>query len=151
VGVKAQEPTNETRAALGDWYARPVSTDAGDFVACMNEVTYLSILVPMVFYLDLPTVFSMRLSQLLTELGVSEGQSLQECARYRKAVFARTQSRRILGILNEIAFGYQVHAERHPLAEVAHLSRAQRIIASSICGAPDYIQPYRDTEELLCG
>lgn len=151
LGVKATERVSEPTAALGDWYAKPVSTQAGDFIVCMSEVTYLSILVPALLYRDLTSFFPMRLGQLLADLGVSEKQSQRECAHYQKIVFARTQSRRTLGILNEIAFGYQTYAERHPLAEPAHLSRAQRVSAGAIYGAPNYIQPDRATIELLGG
>ena len=151
LGVKAAEKVSEPTAALGDWYAKPVSTQAGDFIVCMSEVTYLSVLVPALLYRDLTTFCPMRLLQLLTGLGVAEGQAQQECVHYQEIIFGRTQSRRTLGILNEIAFGYQLYAESHPLAEADHLSRAQRIIARSIYGAPDYIQPDKATVALLGG
>jgi hypothetical protein len=151
LGVKSAEKVSEPTAALGVWYAKPVSTQAGDFILCMSEVTYLSILVPALLYRDLTTFFPMRLSQLLADLGLAEGQAQQECAHYQGIIFGRSQSRRTLGILNEIASGYQVYAERHPLAEADHLSSAQLNMARSIYGAPDYIQPDKATVALLGG
>ena len=93
----------------------------------------------------------MRLSQLPADLGISEAQSQKECAHYQEIVFGRSQSRRTLGILNEIAMDDQVYAERHPLAEVAHLSAAQLNMGGGIYGAPNYIQPDKATAELLAG
>ena len=151
LGVKAQKNVAGPTAALGDWYAKPVSTVAGDFIVCMGEVTYLSILVPMILHRDLSTFFPMRLEQMLVELGVADREFQNELHHYQQVVFARTASRRTLGVLNEIAFGYQIYAERHPLSELAHLSQAQRVIASAIYGAPNYIQPDRATSELLGG
>lgn len=151
LGVKAQDKMAEPTAALGDWYAKPVSTVAGDFIVCVSEETYLSILVPTVLHRDLSTFFPMRLEQMLAELGVEEDHAQLELHHYQQIVFARTASRRTLGVLNEIAFGYQSYAERHPLSEPAHLSRAQRVMSSAIYGAPDYIQPDRATSEKLAG
>jgi hypothetical protein len=151
LGVNALETVSEPAAALGDWCARPVSTQAGDFIICISEVTYLSILVPALLYRDLTSFFLMRLAQFLADLGVSEAQAQRECACYQNIIFARTQSRRTLGILNELVFGYQVYAERYPLAEGDHLSLAQRIIATNIYGTPNYIQPDKATVELLGG
>ena len=90
LGVKAEETVSEPAAALGDWCARPVSTQAGDFIICISDVTYLSILVAALLYRDLTSFFLMRLAQFLADLGVSEAQAQRECACYQNILTTGT-------------------------------------------------------------
>lgn len=151
LSVKAQETTIKPEAALGDWYAKPVATAAGDFIVCISEVTYLSILVPEVLHRDIYSFFPMRFAQLLADLGIPDVLIQAECAHYQDIVFGRSQSRRTLGILNEIAYYFQSYAEYYSLVEASDMSAAQLDLANAIFGSPHYTQPGKATIELLGG
>ena len=47
LNVKPVERTQPPTAKLGDWYAKPVETVAGDLIVCMSSLTYLSVAIPM--------------------------------------------------------------------------------------------------------
>lgn len=150
LGTKpATEPAAST-AALGDWYAKPVPTAAGDLVVFMSSVTYLSVALPAANLSNLPVLLRMRVYNLLRHLGIPDGPASREVGHYDRLTYTKTNSRRLLGILNEVSYIYQWYAEAAvgepgPLL----LSEAERRAATTLLGAPDYTKPVNATREQL--
>jgi hypothetical protein len=149
LNVKPVERTKSPTAKLGDWYAKPVQTVAGDLIVCMSAPTYLSVAIPMNQLPLFPVHFHTRVYNLLRHLGIPAEIAAAEVQHYKELRYARTQSRQLLGILNQLAWHYQVYAELGVGAETQMLSEAEIRNATAVYGAPDYKTPLEEVRKAL--
>jgi hypothetical protein len=147
VPYTADPPAPEN--ALGDWYANRIWTAAGDLIIFASEKTFLSVAMPAEAVGRFVPLFVARVYNLLRSLDVPEPAVAEELAHYRDVAIAKTASRSVLGVMNDIAWHYQLAAERHSDDEPPSLSRAELRLSVMPHIGPDYRIPCLVARELL--
>jgi hypothetical protein len=101
--VPAREaPASSTR--LGDWYGTEVRVGRKVFALFISEHDRVPVVLEAGDLRRLPASLTERLRTVLTALGVEPHAVADECAEMGDAVFAPTQSRSLLGTLNDFSF-----------------------------------------------
>jgi len=130
----AEEPPAST-TALGDWYANDITTPAGDLVLFVNELSLLSVALPLEAIGGLIPLFVTHVYNLLLNLDVSIEVARLECDQIRPVTFAKTASRTVLGCMNDIALGFYweaasaIEAGLTPRLTAAELKMSDRILS----------------------
>ena len=145
---ETQRPPPSTNR-LGDWYAKPLETNAGELVIFANEKTLLSVAIPMSEVAQLKSIFRLRVYNLLRLLGIPMAQAELEIAAYNEVGLAKTTSRRVLGSLNEIGYQYEWIAARGDEGGILHLSSAELELSRFLHGPLSYRYPVEVAAELL--
>lgn len=152
LGQKPDPQPPASTAALGDWYAKPVRVEGGELIVLMSGVTLLSVAVPIEYLPDLYRRFPRRVEELLRNLDVPDTAAQAELSHYDEIVVAKTDSRRQLGFLNEMAHNYGYYVENQiDRGQFVLLEEAERRIAKIPFGGPDYVWPDKATRTLLGG
>jgi hypothetical protein len=149
LNVKPVERTQASDAKLGDWYAKPVETVAGDLIVCMSAPTFLSVAIPMSQLPLFPIHFHMRVYNLLRHLAIPPEIASAEVEHYKEVRYARTESHQLRGILNDVAGNYQAFAEAQIGRGSLPVSEAEIGIASVPFGAPKYKTPLAEVRKAL--
>lgn len=131
----------DTSAALGNWYANVVPTVAGELIVLANERTLLSVAIPAQMADRLFVEFPARVYNLLRMIGVPTDIALRECAELETVLLARTESRSLLGSLNEIALHYQLVAERDSGRRTLSLSAVEKQLSRFLHSPLNYVRP----------
>ena len=95
---------------LGDWYSKALNMGRSRNVLCLSERTLLPVIIP-ARKSEFPARFSEYLEGVLLELGIPPHLVERETSAAAEPVFARTESRSLVGTLNDFAFGAAVHLE----------------------------------------
>jgi hypothetical protein len=103
----------EGTSRLGDWYVNLVASMAGELFLFTSARSLASVIVPRSEPLPLQ-VFVRRVANLLSMLGVEDGEIEREIEHYRDVTVAKTKSRSVLASMNWIAFYCQVAFEKGP-------------------------------------
>lgn len=90
---------------LGDWYVNLVPTAGGGMFLFMNEQSLLAVVVPRGEQ-ALLILFVARVGNLLSMIGVPNPRIEQEVEHFIEARAARTASKRLLAVMNDL--GYRV-------------------------------------------
>jgi hypothetical protein len=97
-------------APLGHWYVHRFSVGRTRCFLFMSEVTLLSFVLYQgrkpVNVQTLPQVFLTGLAQLLDFTGVDTGTIARALHEYREGLFSKTDSRKILGSMNDLVLCY---------------------------------------------
>jgi hypothetical protein len=93
--------TRPTTTLLGDWYARPVSIGHQRLILLISEHSRLPVIMPGRDARHLACNFPAALARVLLELGIAGAIIEREVAATREAVVAKTESRSLLGTLND--------------------------------------------------
>jgi hypothetical protein len=114
VRLPEREPVADSNSStwLGDWYANPVNIGRQRLILCMSEVTLLPVVVTA---RDLSSFYSRLvegLGEVLRSLGVFDTLIHEEQARMAPVAFAPTNSRVVLGMMNDFAFLLQAGMEQ---------------------------------------
>lgn len=111
-GIKPAAEAPETTAALGDWFATSmVLPGRRPVVLYVSSGTLLAVLVPgRVIHTTIPG-FRNRLPALLDQLGLPGEWIDRVMGEAAEHVIARTNSRRMLGIMNDIVASMPFYAE----------------------------------------
>jgi len=98
-----EAPVSEPTTKLGNWYAKPLfwKPQCALFV---NERTFLSVLVPLAPAATLLRRFPEALAMTLEAHGVQKMFIEEEVAAMETVGLSKTQSRQLVGVLNELAF-----------------------------------------------
>ena len=96
---REQAPTNR----LGDWYANLLNIGRTRWVPCVSERSLLPVLVP-ARKADFPARFGESLAAVLGKLGVPDAVAAVEVRESLTWQFGKTQSRQVLGSMNDFAF-----------------------------------------------
>jgi len=143
-----QDPPVST-GKLGPWLAKTVETYAGEVIVCMNEATFLTVIFPSGYVnLLVPQLYD-RTYDLLRRIGIPEAVACTEVNHYRQITFTRTDSQRMLGVLNEIGREIQILLDIEPGLTLQRLAEIERSISQSLYGAPDYTKPVEAVRALL--
>lgn len=99
---------DEPSTNLGNWYAKPLYWRP-QFVLFVNEKTYLPVLVPLAPGATLLSRFPEVLASTLEAHGVCRPFIDAEISAMNSVGVSKTQSRQLVGVLNELAFHADVH------------------------------------------
>ena len=94
----------ESTSALGDWYAKPFQIGPKRFVLLMSGTTRLPVVMPGRDLANLGSNFPEALRHVLLAIGVPSAVADAETELSRDFVYAATDSRSMLGSLNDFAF-----------------------------------------------
>ena len=103
--------TEETRFSyLGPWHANLIHIDRRKCVLFVNDKTLFNFIVPDVVRAQirgLDKLFRGHLSCVLADAGVGEADRARILSGYDEVGFANTNSKSVLGSINDLAFHYK--------------------------------------------
>ncbi len=135
--------------ALGDWYANLVPTCRGGIVICTNERTLLTVILPLIEGQHPLSMFTMRVYNLLMLLGVPLARAEVELKQMQSVEIRKSQSRKVLGSMNDIALALQLMAE-DASSGALKVSEGELQIAKRIFTYTKYISPAELVRAILC-
>lgn len=149
--IKPNANLEPTSAKLGDWYANLVPTMSGDLILFVNEKSLLTLAIPVWEAANLVPLFSLRFINLAGMIGIPPEAAAEEFFHFDRIQYGKTQSRSVLGSMNDIAFQFQVMAERGEHEGPLSLSWAEERISGMPCKPIGYKVPSDIVKELLVG
>ncbi len=133
--------------ALGDWYANLLNVGRHRLVLCTNERSLLTVVVTARDLPDLPRRIAESAATLLASLGVHREGIRAEVREMQWIQVARTQSRSVLGSMNDFAFAADVYFRGDRKSVV--LPELDRWLAETPCKPLQYRNPGEVARELL--
>ncbi|HEY3285949.1 MAG TPA: hypothetical protein VGJ96_02385 [Gemmatimonadaceae bacterium] len=132
---------------LGDWYANLLNIGRHRLVLCTNARSLLTIVVTARDLPDLPRRIAESAATLLASLGVPDDRIRAEVREMQWIQVARTQSRSVLGSMNDFAFAADVYfcGDR----EFVVLRDLDRWLAETPCKPLQYRTPAEVARELM--
>ena len=121
VGDPIGDPPAST-SLLGDWYAKPFPVAQRRFVLLMSGTSRLSVVMPGRDLANLPHGFPDALAAVLGRLRLSPDAVEREVEASREVVLAVTDSRSMLGSLNDFALYAKHKLQRNPELDLVDLS-----------------------------
>lgn len=121
--VPLAPPVTEPSTALGNWYAT-LSLWRPQVAMFVNERTFLPVFVPLAPSATLMRRFPAQLGDVLARFGIDPHFTASEVAAMTEASVAKTADRRVLGVMNELAFQAEVR--------VSHGCDASDLVALSV-------------------
>ena len=98
---------------LGDWHGKEVFAGRRRAFFFINDETFVAVLLP-AKKVDFREQFRSRYAGLLYRAGYSAEVIASEMRAAEQIATDRSNSRKVLGVLNEVAFEYQVYVEDQP-------------------------------------
>lgn len=98
------EPSLRSTTRLGDWYGNTLSTGEHRLVLFVSESTFLPVVIPLRESRTMVARFRVALRQILQSLAVHSATIEKEIDEGGEVVIASTASRRVLGVMNDLAF-----------------------------------------------
>ena len=102
IGPPVADPPEST-TVLGDWYAKPFSAGRKPFVLMISGTSRIAVVVPGRGSANTVGTFLGGLADLLARLAIPAQAIEREIAASREVVLAETDSRSLLGTLNDFA------------------------------------------------
>jgi hypothetical protein len=96
-------PAARSTTRLGDWFAQPVSVGRVRLILCVSAKTLFPVVLPARNLRALGATLSAGVGELLYACGVPDAEILDEQQRMSDVVFAATNSRVVLGSMNDFA------------------------------------------------
>ena len=121
---------------LGDWTANLIRVGRIQLVLAVSEPTRLGIVVDAAPYRMIPDRLGHRLFKILLMLGVPADDAAQEAEALRTAPIAASNSRSVLGTLNQFAWQLECDLHYGLAASAAELTRQ---LAETIVLKPEHI------------
>jgi hypothetical protein len=124
---------------LGDWTANLFFIGRQQIVLAVNNTTLLPVLLPIAPNKTFPPRFTAAAGEMLMALGVDRQEALAEMAAMGECIVAPTNSRQVLGVINDFGKAIGWYLEGRTLPEAAlHL-------AETPCGPLKMESPRRAT------
>jgi hypothetical protein len=133
---------------LGAWYANVFLMDRRPFVICMNERSFLSVILPLKEAATLQQRICSAAGDLFLRLGIPQNAVDQELAEMSSMVFGRTDSRALLGNLKELLDSAKYIMQMNPHQDLADLGLT---LSDYLIGPGPYRVPRKLARQLLGG
>lgn len=98
----ADAPASSTR--LGDWCANIVYVGREQLVLAVSARTFLPVVVEAAPLSGLVPRLRLRVCEVMRGLGIASSDIEREDAGMREVVYAKTASKQVLGVMNDLAF-----------------------------------------------
>ena len=128
---------------LGDWYVNLVPTIDGGVFLFMNEQSLLSVLVPRGEMRSM-NVFVARVGNILSMLGLPNERIHEEIEHFAEASVGKTVSKKLLGVMNDLAARWQERIERATRSNKVSISDFELYLA----GMPQATLGFRTAAEV---
>ena len=102
-------PPNASTTLLGDWYGNVIRMGRRHALLFISEHSRLPVLIPVRQANRLAMVFPDAVCQALAVMGVPQSAIDEERSRMSDVAFGRTNSRTLLGTLNDFSFMARAH------------------------------------------
>jgi hypothetical protein len=121
VGPPVANPPQST-TVLGEWYAKPFAVAQRRFILLVNASTRIAVVMYARDVAHLPDHFPEALAPVLAQLGIPADDIVREVEASRTVVVATTDSRSLLGQLNDYALHIQFRLRAVPDADLAAMA-----------------------------
>lgn len=147
VGLSDTDATANSTTLLGPWYAT-IAKGRPQVALFVNEATLLPVLLPLVPSATLLRRFPTALAEVLTGHGVDQDVIDRETAAMAGSATSKTNSRSLVGILNEFVFLANHHRQHDAHLDLTELSVS---LARTPCGPlyKRHVSPNRELKALL--
>lgn len=108
-GIKLERDAETSATVLGDWYANGIVLSRRQYILCMSEKARLPLLIEAAPYSNFAERLPPAVMALLLAIGVPKGKVDREVREMEPRHFAKTESRSVLGSMNEIAYHCDAH------------------------------------------
>ena len=132
---------------LGDWYANDLRMGRHQLVICTNERSLLTVVTTSRDLRDLPRRLAESTGQLLASIGVASDLIRSEVREMQWIQVARTESRSVLGSMND--FTFSVDAYFHSERKTVVLMELDRWLAETPCKPLKYRSPAEAAADLM--
>ena len=132
---------------LGDWYANGLNVGRHRLILCTNEQSLLTVVVTARDLPDLPRRLAESAGTLLASLGVEHDRIRTEVREMQWIQVARTQSRSVLGSMNDFAFAVDTYFRGD--RETVVLPELDRWLAETPCKPLQFRTPGEVARELM--
>ena len=133
---------------LGDWFVNLIPTYGGELLLFVNERSLVSVCVPA--HMERPLdEFYRRVANLLAMLQIPHETIYRELDHYRELTIGKTNSRVILGSMNELAYLTQCEFDKASPQNPVSLSDLEMYLAMAPMGAIRYKAPGNMAREIL--
>jgi hypothetical protein len=112
-------------SVLGDWSLKSVDVRQGRFIVGVNERTLMAVVFAERPLSRLPSTLSTCVAAQLEVFGIPEERIAAEAAALRSSTFGKNRARSLVGILNEVAFQFEVAAADTAIATPGELLEIQ--------------------------
>jgi hypothetical protein len=103
------EPAVTSTTRLGDWYGNIIRMGNRHVLLFISERSRLPVLIPIRQANKLGTVLPDAVSEMLAWIRIPEEVLIEERQQMSEVGFGRTNSRSLLGTMNDFSFGVRVH------------------------------------------
>ena len=110
LGFARMEHVPAGTSPLGDWYVNLIATVDGGLFLFVNEQSLLAVLVPR-HAMKSMDVFVARVGNILSMIGLSSDRIHEEIEHFREARVGKTISKRVIGVMNDLAARCQEQVE----------------------------------------
>ncbi len=114
-----------TDSVLGDWSLKSVEVQQGRFIVGVNERTLMAVVFAERPLARLAGTMSACVGAQLDVFGVPPDRITPEVEALQSATFGKSWDRSLLGILNEVAFQFEVAAADSEIASAGELLEMQ--------------------------
>jgi hypothetical protein len=134
-------PDDEARSttALGDWFVREYNLGRHRLLLCSSSASLLTVVIPARNLPDMGIRLAAAVRELLVALGVPLEQINREIAEMGSARIARTNSRSVLGSMNDMAYMADAYLEGAVVPD--GILAAELEMAETPCGPLGYRAP----------
>lgn len=140
-------PVQPTTTALGDWFAMPFNVGRHRLVLCTSEHSLLSVVVARRNLAGLPDRLAHAVLTLLHDLDIDARDAFWEMREMTVVRFARTNSRTVLGSMNEFSFMARLYIEDDDVN--GDLAKLALRLAETPCSPLKYERPRDVARRLL--
>lgn len=148
LGFRLMEHAASGTSPLGDWYVNLVPTVDGGVYLFVNEQSLLCVIVPRHVMISMD-VFVARVGNLLSMIGLPNERIHEEIEHFVEARAAKTASRRVIAVMNDLAARCQERVEAATPGSKVSISDFELDLAMLPQSTLDFRTPAEVAIELL--
>ena len=147
LSLQPHAPPQPATCALGNWFAKVIYVRAQPIVMAVSERAFVPVLFPARSLREnLVPAFLQSVQSLLLRIGAAHRTVERELALMTPTLIAPTNSRQVLGVMNDYAFQVRLFPRYRPSMS---LSEAELHLASGVTGPLPHARPREAALDLL--
>jgi hypothetical protein len=149
--IKTAATNQQSDTRLGDWYAKDVILGKRRLVLCVSDLSRLAVVLDAAPYASIPERLPPAVGALLERIGPPREAIEREVAAMRTISIAKTNSRSVLGSLNEYEWMLRCRCESELHAGPADLLMLSLWLSDTVTSALPDLSPGVAAMRLLSG